>query len=175
MIQLFFPSKFIKYRLLNFGLLFLRRYKSHTILLVSIQAQASSTVCPSQCPTRCLTQPNAHNPCLSQHSSQVSWFSCAVHHQTTWYSKTKKKQNFFDMQRHKYFHLQQMAIKKRPLSNVDAHLLFIAYCVFILFYFSVYWQLEDRVLMCICNRCCILKFKIIICPCSCTYWKLYWG
>lgn len=157
-------------------LLFLRRYKSHTTLLVSIQAQASSTVCPSQCPTRCLTQPNAHNPCLSQHSSQVSWFSCAVHHQTTWYSKTKKKQkNFFDMQRHKYFHLQQMAIKKRPLSNVDAHLLFIAYCVFILFYFSVCWQLEDRVLMCICNRCCILKFKIIICPCSCTYWKLYWG
>lgn len=38
------------------------------------------------------------------------------------------------MQRHKYFHLQQMAIKKRPLSNVDAHLLFIAYCVFILFF-----------------------------------------
>lgn len=89
--------------------------------------------------------------------------------------KQKKQKNFFDMQRHKYFHLQQMAIKKRPLSNVDAHLLFIAYCVFILFYFSVYWQLEDRVLMCICNRCCILKFKIIICPCSCTYWKLYWG
>lgn len=47
------------------------RYRCHTTPLVSIPAQANSTVCPSPCPTRCLTLPSAHNPCLSPHSSQV--------------------------------------------------------------------------------------------------------
>lgn len=133
MIQLFFPSKFIKYRLLNFGLLFLRRYKSHTTLLVSIQAQASSTVCPSQCPTRCLTQPNAHNPCLSQHSSQVSWFSCAVHHQTTWYSKTKKKQTFLICKDINTSICSKWPLK-RGLCQMLMHIYFLLHIVF-LFYF----------------------------------------
>lgn len=134
MIQLFFPSKFIKYRLLNFGLLFLRRYKSHTTLLVSIQAQASSTVCPSQCPTRCLTQPNAHNPCLSQHSSQVSWFSCAVHHQTTWYSKTKKKQKTFLICKDINTSICSKWPLKRGLCQMLMHIYFLLHIVF-LFYF----------------------------------------
>lgn len=56
------------------SLSFLNRYKCRTTLLVSIPAQASSTVCPSLCPTRCLILPSAHNPCLSPHSSQVSLF-----------------------------------------------------------------------------------------------------
>lgn len=133
MIQLFFPSKFIKYRLLNFGLLFLRRYKSHTTLLVSIQAQASSTVCPSQCPTRCLTQPNAHNPCLSQHSSQVSWFSCAVHHQTTWYSKTKKKKTFLICKDINTSIWSKWPLK-RGLCQMLMHIYFLLHIVF-LFYF----------------------------------------
>lgn len=133
MIQLFFPSKFIKYRLLNFGLLFLRRYKSHTTLLVSIQAQASSTVCPSQCPTRCLTQPNAHNPCLSQHSSQVSWFSCAVHHQTTWYSKTKKNKTFLICKDINTSICSKWPLK-RGLCQMLMHIYFLLHIVF-LFYF----------------------------------------
>lgn len=133
MIQLFFPSKFIKYRLLNFGLLFLRRYKSHTTLLVSIQAQASSTVCPSQCPTRCLTQPNAHNPCLSQHSSQVSWFSCAVHHQTTWYSKTKKTKTFLICKDINTSICSKWPLK-RGLCQMLMHIYFLLHIVF-LFYF----------------------------------------
>lgn len=134
MIQLFFPSKFIKYRLLNFGLLFLRRYKSHTTLLVSIQAQASSTVCPSQCPTRCLTQPNAHNPCLSQHSSQVSWFSCAVHHQTTWYSKTKKNKTTFLICKDINASICSKWPLKRGLCQMLMHIYFLLHIVF-LFYF----------------------------------------
>lgn len=134
MIQLFFPSKFIKYRLLNFGLLFLRRYKSHTTLLVSIQAQASSTVCPSQCPTRCLTQPNAHNPCLSQHSSQVSWFSCAVHHQTTWYSKTNKKKTTFLICKDINTSICSKWPLKRGLCQMLMHIYFLLHIVF-LFYF----------------------------------------
>lgn len=133
MIQLFFPSKFIKYRLLNFGLLFLRRYKSHTTLLVSIQAQASSTVCPSQCPTRCLTQPNAHNPCLSQHSSQVSWFSCAVHHQTTWYSKIKKNKTFLICKDINTSICSKWPLK-RGLCQMLMHIYFLLHIVF-LFYF----------------------------------------
>lgn len=49
------------------------RYRCHTTLLVSIRAQASSIVWPSPCPTRCLIQPSAHNPCLSPHSQVCIW------------------------------------------------------------------------------------------------------
>lgn len=53
-------------------LLFCFRYKCRIIPLVSIPARASSTACPSPCPTRCLILLSAHNPCPSPLSSQVS-------------------------------------------------------------------------------------------------------
>lgn len=48
------------------------RYRCRTTLLVSTPAQASSTVCPSPCLTRCLILPSALSPYLSPRSSQVS-------------------------------------------------------------------------------------------------------
>lgn len=76
--EVIFLSSLCVYYSLNSFLLLLFRYRCHTTLLVSIPAQASSTVCPSPCLTRCLILPSAHNPYLSPLSSQVSTFCYAV-------------------------------------------------------------------------------------------------